>query len=86
MSLGFTNAPASFQRSLHIILALYKLKSFLLYLDDVIVLSADHSKHIKHVKYSLTALRKAGMSLKVDKCHLFTQKMTYWAKLSGRDQ
>lgn len=77
MPFGLTNAPASFQRALDVILAPYKWKSCLVYLDDVIVFSADPAQHIKHVDFALTALRKAGISLKIDKCQFFTQKVKY---------
>eukprot|EP00171_Calliarthron_tuberculosum_P018627 IDg18627t1 len=39
MPFGLLNAPASFQRALDIILARYKWKTCLVYLDDVIVFS-----------------------------------------------
>ena len=41
MPFGLTNASATFQRTLDVMLSLYKWSSCLVYLDDVIVYSAD---------------------------------------------
>ena len=74
---GLTNAPASFQRALDVILARFKWKTCLIYLDDIIVFSRDVESHIDHVDQILSVLRHAGISLKIDKCDFFTKTVKY---------
>ncbi len=69
MPFGPTNAPATFQRALDIILSGYKWNTCLVHLDDVIVFSKTLGEHIDHVDAVLTALREAEVSLKLRKCH-----------------
>ena len=77
MPFGLCNAPATFQRTVDILLAGYRWKTCLVYLDDIIVFSRDHTSHIKHVDEVLTVLREAGMSLKLQKCHFFVKSVDY---------
>ncbi len=77
MLFGLTNAPATFQRALDIILSGYKWHTCLVYLDDVIVFSHTLGDHIEHVDAVLTALRGAGVSLKLRKCQFFTDRIRY---------
>lgn len=77
MPFGLCNAPATFQRTLDIILARYRWKSCLIYLDDIIVFSKTIKDHIGHVRDVLTALQNAGASLKLKKCSFFTQSVQY---------
>eukprot|EP00171_Calliarthron_tuberculosum_P006618 IDg6618t1 len=64
MPFGICNAPATFQRTLDILLAGYRWQSCLVYLDDVIVFSNTFKDHIRHVEQVLKALDGAGFSLK----------------------
>lgn len=57
-----TNEPASFQRSLDTILARYKWKTCLVYINDVIIFSSSIDELIEHVDVVLEKLRKAGIS------------------------
>lgn len=77
MPFGLCNAPATFQRTLDIVLAGYHWKSCLIYLDDIIVFSKTVEEHINHVKEVLSALHDAGASLKLKKCAFFTKSVQY---------
>eukprot|EP00171_Calliarthron_tuberculosum_P022928 IDg22928t1 len=77
MPFGLTNAPATFQRALDMILAGYKWRSCLVYLDDVIIFSKSVEEHITHLDEVLTALGRAGISLKLHKCAFFTDTVKY---------
>ena len=68
MPFGLSNAPATFQRALDILLSGYKWKHCLVYLDDVIIHSKSGGEHIHHVDEILTTLGNAGVSLKLKKC------------------
>ncbi len=77
MPFGLTNAPATFQRGLDMVLSKFKWKTCLVYLDDVIIYSKSVEDHIQHVDEVLTALREAGITLKISKCTFFSDKIEY---------
>ena len=84
MPFGLKNAPASFQRTLDIILSGYKWKSCLVYLDDVIIFSGSFEDHLCHVRAVLRALKAAGITLKFAKCDFFTDKFKYLGHIIGQ--
>ena len=65
MPFGLTNAPATFQRSLDMILSRFKWRTCLVYIDDVIIYSKSVEDHVRHVDEILTALEEAGVTLKI---------------------
>lgn len=71
--MGLVNEPDSLLRALNIILAPYKWKSVLIYLYHIIVLFPTAEKHLGNVNVAITALHKAGISLKFEKCNFFTR-------------
>ena len=77
MAFGLTNAPATFQRALDMILSRYKSKTCLVHIDDVIIYSKSVEEHIRHVDEVLTALKKAGVTLKKNKCTFFSDTVEY---------
>ena len=77
MPFGLTNAPATFQRALDMILSQFKWKTCLVYIDDVIIYSKTVEEHIHHVDEVLTALGKAGVTLKMKNCTSFSDKVEY---------
>lgn len=74
---GLTNAPATFQRAIDIILSGLRWRTCLVYLDDIIVSSAIMEDHIRHLRDVLSLLFNAGVTLKPEKCHLFETKVDY---------
>jgi len=74
---GLTNAPAPFQRALDIILSGLKWKVCLVYLDDVIILSANAEQHVKDNDPVLHRLREAGVTLNLEKCTWFSDEVEY---------
>jgi hypothetical protein len=74
---GLRNAPGTFKRAIDIILSGIKWKTGLVYLDDVIIFSSSHDMHLKHVNEALNLFGKAGLSLKLIKCHFFKEAVDY---------
>jgi len=74
---GFCNARATFQRAIDMILAGVKWQYVLVYLDDIIVYSADAESHLSHLEKVLTLLGENGVTLKAKKCHLFSSEVEY---------
>ncbi len=77
MPSGLTDAPASFQRAVEILLSGVNWQFCLVYLDDVIIYSYSEEDHIKHVDEVLTVLGKAELSLKFSKSHFFRRSVNY---------
>jgi RNase H-like domain found in reverse transcriptase/Reverse transcriptase (RNA-dependent DNA polymerase) len=74
---GLRNSPATFQRAIYIILSGVKWKTCLDYLDDVIVFSSSLQAHLEHANEELTLLGNSGLSLKLKKCHFFSDTVDY---------
>jgi len=77
MRFGLTNAPATFQRALDIILSGVKWQSCLIYLDDVIVYSKTEEEHVGHVDRVLRLLLGAGVTLRMPKCRFLRKTVEY---------
>ena len=77
MPFGLCNAPATFQRTVDILLSGYRWMTCLEYLDDVITFSKSIEEHLRYVDEVLEILRQGGMSLKLKKCHFFTNSVNY---------
>ena len=77
MPLGLTNAPATFQRTIDILLSRYRWQSCLVYLDDIIIFSKNKEDHLRHVEQVLSAMNCAGVTLKLSKCSFFTDRVKY---------
>jgi len=74
---GLCNAPANFQRGIDMILSGVKWQNVLVYLDDLIIFSADAEAHLPRLDTVLTLLGKHGATLKAQKCHLFSKEAEY---------
>lgn len=77
MPFGLCNAPATFQRALDMLLAGYRWRSCLVYLDDVIIFSKTKEQHLLDVHEILDVLHTGGLSLKLRKCHFFPDCVNY---------
>uniref|UniRef100_A0A1A8L5P6 Gypsy retrotransposon integrase-like protein 1 n=1 Tax=Nothobranchius pienaari TaxID=704102 RepID=A0A1A8L5P6_9TELE len=77
MPFGLCNAPATFQRLMQRCLGNMVNESLLIYLDDVVVFSADFDSHVRHLSEVFNKLHQHGLKLQPSKCHLFQRKVTY---------
>lgn len=77
MPFGLATAPATFQRTLDMVLSKFNWRTCLVYLDDVIIFSEDVESHFVHVDRILSALQHAGVSLNLKKCEFFTNTVKY---------
>ena len=77
MPFGLTNPPATFRRALEIILSGLMWQHCLVYLNDVIILSASADQHVKDVDVVSTRLREAGVTLHLEKCTWFSDEVEY---------
>lgn len=77
MLFGLTNAPATFQRAMDILLSPFRWKSCLVYLDDIIIFSRNWDDHVEHVDAILSVLQRPGVKLKLRKCEFFVERIRY---------
>ena len=65
---GLCNAPSTFQRLMNEVFQ-DKLDIFVtVYLDDILVFSANPAEHDKHLRWVFSQLRKHGLKAKLKKC------------------
>ena len=77
MPFGLTNPPATFQHLMECVLARLTEKQCLIYLDDIVVFSKSFKGHIERLTNVSQALRQAGLTLKLNKCHFAQREVKY---------
>ena len=68
MPFGLTNAPAVFQHLMNDIFRDYLDQFVIIYLDDILIFSANPDAHDHHVRLVLQRLRQHGLYAKLEKC------------------
>lgn len=77
MVFELTNAPATFQKALDVILPSFQWKTCLIYLDDVIAFSNSVEEHLFKVAKILFILKSSHVSLELSKCECFRTTVSY---------
>lgn len=77
MPMGISNAPPSFQRLMELVLRGLHWSICLIYLDDIIIYSADFSQHLQHLREVFQRFRTAGLKLKPSKCQFARSSVTF---------
>jgi transposase InsO family protein len=77
MPFGLKNAPATFQRLMNVILTGIQGISAFVYMDDIVVYSADLAEHIARLTTVFDRLRSANLKLQIDKCEFFRKEVCY---------
>ena len=80
---GLCNAPATFQVAIDMILSGVKWQNVLVYIDDLIIFLADAESHLSHLNMALTLLGQHGVTLKAQKCQLFSNEVEYLGHVVG---
>jgi len=65
---GLKTAPSIFQRFINKVLGSARGRFAEAYLDDILIYSNSWEEHLQHISYILEQLRKAGVTLNVEKC------------------
>jgi len=78
MPFGLTNAPQTMCRLMDLVIP-YQLKSHVLvYLDDLLVMSNSFGDHLLHLSEVATQLRKAGLTIYVQKSQFCLKRVITW--------
>ena len=76
MAFGLCNAPATFQRTMNLILS--DLRDFcLVYIDDIVVFSRNLQEHLQHLCTVLQRLREQKLFAKRSKCTFAQDKIDH---------
>lgn len=84
MPFGLRNAPATFQRLMHIVLA--NIPNCEVYLDDIVIYSKTWSEHIETLAVVFSRLKDASLSLNLAKCDFGKATVTYLGKKVGQGE
>ena len=74
---GLSNAPATFQRLMDVVLAGLKWHNLLVYLDDICVFSDSFETHLASLTQTFERLRSFNLKLKPGKCHILQREFRY---------
>ena len=72
---GLCASPGIFQAFMTKILN--GIQGVIIYQDDILIISVDLESHLRTLREVLTALKNAGIKLKLSKCFFFTEKVQY---------
>jgi len=77
MPFGLSNAVATFQRLMDLILTGLTLEICLAYLDDIIVFASTPEEHLERLEMVLKRLQAANLKLKPSKCNLMQTSVCF---------
>ena len=80
---GLAQVPAYFQELMTGVLK--DLPFAMAYLDDIIIYSSTPEEHLEHIKTVFEKLCHAKLSMKLSKCHFFTQEIQYLGHILGAE-
>jgi transposase InsO family protein len=85
MPFGLSNAGATFQRLMDILMVGLKFESIIVYLDDILIYSYDLNQHLERLREVLQRLRKAGLKLKPNKCKFMRRSVDFLGHVVSAD-
>ena len=85
MPFGLCNAPATFSRSISLVLRGLSWKSVIVFLDDVVVLGRDFDSHMVNLSDVQRRFEQYGMKLKPKKCQLLQDSVVFLGRLVSRE-
>ncbi|MES9903532.1 MAG: reverse transcriptase domain-containing protein, partial [Sedimenticola sp.] len=85
LSFGLMNAPMSFQMVMSKVLQGLNWKCALVYIDDILLFSANFTEHLDLLGNVFDRLRQANLKLHPLKCQFATRKVEYLGHILSRD-
>jgi hypothetical protein len=77
MSFDLCNAPATLERLMETVLRGLIYDSYLVYLDDVIVIGRMFQEHLLNLRRVFQRFREVRLKLNTEKCQLFQKEVRY---------
>ena len=84
MPFGVTNAPAQFMNMMNALLGEYLDKFVLVFLDDVLIYSANPQDHAEHLRKVLGKLREHKLFAKASKCEMLKTSVEFLGQQISR--
>ena len=78
MPFGLTNTHVTFQRLIETCLGILQLNWYLIYLDDITVLSRTPKDPLVHLQEVYQKSKEAGFKLKPNKCEVYVSHWLNW--------
>ena len=78
MPMALTNAPATFQRVMELVLKGLPWHVCMVYLDDILIYSKSFEDHISALKEVFTRIGAAALRLNASKCHLARDHVVFF--------
>ena len=85
LSFGLKNSGIQFQKNMQEILADFKNKKVIVYIDDILIMSESFDEHLILVEKVLTTLMNSGIKVKIDKCEFFKQQVEFLGHIISKD-
>ena len=85
MAQGLCNAPATFQRVMHLVMRGLTWDRVLVYLDDVIVLARSFEESLENLELVLKRFMAHNLKLKPKKCALFCTEVRFLGRQVSRN-
>ena len=85
MPFELCNAPATFQRLMQAVLSGLEWRVCFVYLDDILVCSRSFQEHLQHLNLVIERLRRAGLTLKPQKCYFLQREVHYLGHLISHE-
>ena len=85
MSFGLCNVPATFQRLMQNCLGKLNLIYCLIYLDDIVIFLQTPEEHLHWLQAVFDQFREYNLKLKLSKCSLFKEEITYLAQWVSKE-
>ena len=82
MPIGLTNAGATFQRLMDMVMSGLLFEACLVYLDDIIVFSPSLEEHLTRLELVLRRLIGCRLKLKPSKCRLLQRRVSWTHSVS----
>lgn len=77
MPFGLVNSPAVFQRTINQVLGNSRFNSALAYMDDILIPGKNFNEEFDRLENTFKLLRKAKLTLNVQKCYFFQEQIEY---------
>ena len=77
MLFRLTNVLASCIRMMNKVLGLFLDKTYICYLNNILIYSSKEEEHVGHVKGILKALIDANLLCKLEKCEFYTKRTKF---------
>ncbi|KAJ0177013.1 hypothetical protein K1T71_007022 [Dendrolimus kikuchii] len=85
MPFGLKNAPSTFQKLMNTCLSGLQGTRCFVYLDDIVIYSADLNSHINNLKAVFNRLRSFNLKLQPEKCEFLRKEVAYLGHIIGED-